>query len=149
MELLAIETTYMTRRRSLVSSYDNVFRRHNGSKQRKQNGLMMSAERDKQIAELVRLKYSIAQIARIVGITPRSVVRAKRRMGLTIKVKPPLSREQHAMIKRLIADGASRRDIAETVGCHHETILKHYEYGWDRRQVAEASVMSRRLAKIP
>lgn len=40
--------------------------------------------------------------------------------------------------RRLLADGASRREVARTLGVHHKTIGRWFpDSGWSRREAGE------------
>lgn len=110
---------------------------------------VVDVERDEKIAQLTRQNYTAPQIAVVVGVTVRSVVRARARLGLTKAVAPRLSAAERVVIQRLIDDGASYYEIARTTGRHVETIKKYWPgRGWTREQITAASVMSRQLARI-
>jgi IS30 family transposase len=83
--------------------------------------------RDKRIAELTREGYSGTQIARRVGVTHRTVQRARVRTGVA---QPfcgiPLTPEEIRLAESLLDDGASYCEVGRTLGRSMETIRRRF-----------------------
>ncbi|QNL30175.1 helix-turn-helix DNA binding protein [Gordonia phage Mariokart] len=80
--------------------------------------------------ELTRAGYTAAQIAEELRITVRSVTRYRNRAGISQPTKrhPPETWER---AQRLLADGASYRETAMTVGVDPTHLrLKYPGFGW-------------------
>lgn len=74
------------------------------------------AERDADVAELLDRGLNAAEIAKIVGITERTVQRSKKRMGLARELPPPLTEAERLFALSMLDDGASYGEVARTLG---------------------------------
>lgn len=81
---------------------------------------------DERIAELTRQGLSARQIADRVGMTTRTVCRARRRMGLSKPIAPRMSPAELTLAQSLLDDGASIEETARTLGRAHATITHHF-----------------------
>ena len=105
--------------------------------------------RRERIAELTRQGCSAPLIAEILGITTRTVQRARKRAGISQPRPPFTSPEERARMGELIREGVSYKEVARTLGRNEMTIARHYPgFAWTPQQVAEAGVLSRRMARI-
>lgn len=102
------------------------------------------------IEQLTREGYSASEIAAFLGVTKRTVVRIRRKLGIT---KPPaglpLSAEELRIAAEMLADGCSYTETARTLGRGVHTMIRRFPgYGWDRQQSAAYSVAVRRLNAV-
>lgn len=94
--------------------------------------------RREHVARLTRAGHSAAEIAVRLNITPRTVQRDRRATGTSQLEPVPMTDAEHAIVQRLLADGASCAEAARTIGRSKTTILRHYpEHAWTRAQVGE------------
>ena len=101
-------------------------------------------EYDRQIAELTRRGSTAADIAKQLGLNPRTITRARRRMGVAQPAVPRFSQDEVRRAEAMLDDGCSFREVARTLGRAHDTImLKFPGRGWTSRQVAEYAAWSR------
>lgn len=92
----------------------------------------MTAATDLRAEEVVKLTLegnSAPTIASRLGITPRSVARIRVRAQIAQPHPPPLTREQLERITTLIGEGMPSTWIAEDIGCHYHTVLRHSPQG--------------------
>lgn len=95
-------------------------------------------ERREHVARLTRAGHSAAEIAVRLGVTPRTVHRDRRATGTAQPEPTPMTDREHAIVQRLLADGASCAEAGRTIGRSKTTILRHYpEHAWTRKQVGE------------
>jgi len=97
------------------------------------------AERQARVAELTRQGLSAPQIAEIVGITERTVVRDRSAVGCAQPyVSNPLSEEQRCRAEELLNDGCSIAEVARTIGRSPSAVKRAFPgRGWTRAQVYE------------
>jgi DNA-binding CsgD family transcriptional regulator len=101
------------------------------------------------IVALTKQGRTATEIADALGVTRRTVVRARRRAGIAQPVKPPLSDEERARARELLDDGASCTEVARTLGRNPKTILAHFpEYAWDQQRIGEHLALVRRFAAL-
>ncbi|OBJ10742.1 helix-turn-helix domain-containing protein, partial [Mycobacterium sp. 1465703.0] len=86
------------------------------------------ARRDKRIAELTAQELSASTIAKLVGVSTRTVVRARGRAGVA---KPfsganRMTADEQRRAAALLDDGASYGEVARTLGRSPDTIMKHF-----------------------
>ncbi|URM86147.1 helix-turn-helix DNA-binding protein [Gordonia phage BiggityBass] len=95
-------------------------------------------ERAERVARLTRQGLSAADIAAQLRVTVRTVVRDRQRTGVCGKLPPRLSDEKLAQARQLLADGASYREAARTVGCDPANLRRRLPgYGWPPGQWPE------------
>lgn len=108
-----------------------------------------AAARRAKIAELHALNYTAPEIAARVGITPRSVLRAKVAAGISRPQVPRFCEAEYRAAKKMLDDGASYHEVGRTLGRSHSTIARHLPgYTWDKYQASAAAVMGRTMARI-
>jgi IS30 family transposase len=108
-----------------------------------------AAERRAHIVELHNLNVSTAEIATRMGITPRSVMRARAAAGLTKPQPTPFTIEEYYAAQEMLDDGASYHEVARTLGRWPGTIKKRLPgYTLDKYQVSQAAAMGRAMAAI-
>ena len=97
------------------------------------------AQRYARVAELTAAGWTAPAIAKEMGTTVRTVVRARAATGC--RVRPPLPQltdDQIARAKALLEDGASYYDVAETVGCGISTLRARFPgYSWTMREAGQ------------
>lgn len=109
-----------------------------------------AAERRAKVAELHALNYTTAEIAARIGITPRSVLRAKVAAGLSRPPVPRFTIEEYCAAQKMLDDGAPYAEVARTLGRSHNTLVRHLPGypRWSKHQASQAAVMGRALARI-
>lgn len=109
---------------------------------------LVNVERDERIAELTRQHYTAEEIARMVGVTARSVVRARARTGVTRPKAPLLTDSERERIEKLLDDGASYNEVARTVGRNLSCIRYNFpDRGWTAAQGTEFRTLLRTLER--
>jgi DNA-binding CsgD family transcriptional regulator len=103
--------------------------------------------RDERILELTRRGYSTTQIAAIVGLTPRSVTRARRRAGISRPPATPAGPAERQWAAQLLADGASYSEVSRTLGRHIKTVMAWHPgaSSWDHRAGGQLRAQLRKL----
>lgn len=98
------------------------------------------------VVEMTKAGYSAAAIARSLHITERSVVRLRRRAGISQPLTAgPLSEAEKELALGLLADGCSYGEVGRTLGRPTETIRRRFPgYGWDRATTDAFSALLRR-----
>lgn len=114
--------------------------------------------RQARVTDLLRQGHDTSAIAAIIGVTTRTVQRDRRDLKRSnpFSGNNPLTAEERAWAARLLDDGASRREVAVTLGRNEATLRKHFpDRCWTRAQSAElvsalrrAEAAERRLRKI-
>lgn len=106
-------------------------------------------DRRSRVVELSRQGMSAGAIADILGITPRSVCRARARAGIS-KPRSRLGTEDDKLrAKEMLVDGASYEEVGRTLGFAAGTIQKwHRGFTYTPSQVAHAAVMSRKMREL-
>lgn len=82
--------------------------------------------RDDAVEELVRKGLRASDIAAALGITERTVQRAKKRRKLVRPHPPPLSEFEIAEARRLLEEGAPYGEVAETLGRNASNISRRF-----------------------
>ena len=103
------------------------------------------------VAELTRQGHSAAEIAGILGVTKRTVQRARERRGVQQKDHSvsPMTEAERARALELFADGASVTEVARTLGRAPKTIYRHFgEYSWSKEQITESRVMAIKFKQL-
>jgi DNA-binding CsgD family transcriptional regulator len=104
------------------------------------------ALRRERVAQLTREGRSAVDIAALVGITKRSVVRIRSDMGLSRESSgPPMTEDERRRALDLLQDGCSYAEVARTLGRNKNVIAARWPgYSWTRTQAGEAAAMARR-----
>lgn len=102
--------------------------------------------RDERIAELTRRGYTAAQIAGLVGVTPRSVTRARRRTGISRPVGRRATPGEKQRAADMLADGASYCEVARTLGRSLRVVTAWHPHAsmWDHRMGGQLRAELRR-----
>lgn len=109
------------------------------------------AARMDRVVRLTRSGHSAADIAFILGISPRSVTRNRRAAGLTANYRrpPEPTEDQLLAAKRMLVDGASYVETAKSIGCFNATTWrKHWPgYGWSHAEAGRHGKAVSELAR--
>jgi DNA-binding CsgD family transcriptional regulator len=91
------------------------------------------------VAELTRAGHSATEISALLGCSVRAVVRCRRITGTSKGPGVPrVSADKLAQAELLVADGASCREVARTIGVHSKTVKKYFpESVWSKQQQSE------------
>ncbi|QBI98764.1 helix-turn-helix DNA binding protein [Mycobacterium phage Bobby] len=84
-------------------------------------GLERAEERRVQIAKLIRQGLTNKEVAQIVGVTDRTVNRARERKGLKKPQPPRISEETLSAGYQMLLDGCSYAEVARTLGHSRDT----------------------------
>lgn len=97
------------------------------------------AQRAQRVYELTLSGLSSEEIACILGVTVRTVVRHRRRTGCSqVDKAKPLTAEEHQIIVAILDDGGSVTEAARTIGRNQSTVHRHYsDRSWTRQQQSE------------
>lgn len=79
-----------------------------------------------QVAEMTRTGFTLADIARSLGVTERTVSRCRKRAGIAGPAAVPLTAEQIATAQQLLDDGATVAETARTIGCSQQTVSRYF-----------------------
>lgn len=86
---------------------------------------------------LTRAGESARAIAERLGVSERTVVRARRACGASLPRPTPYSDAEMEQARRLLEDGASYREVARTLGRDASYLTRLLPgYGWTRDDVA-------------
>lgn len=92
------------------------------------------------------------EIAEALGFSVRNVQRYRSRLGVVQHVPRAAWRpgpEWEAQASSLIADGASIREVARTMGCHQDTVIRRFRgKGWTLQQAGAHSQAMGRANKL-
>lgn len=89
------------------------------------------------------------EIAHELAANADYIARLRKRMGLPRNYRPGLTADEAARASALLADGASLKDVAETLGRHRQTIAAHFPgRGWTRQEIGSYAVLSTRHAEL-
>lgn len=96
------------------------------------------------VATLTRCGKSADDIAVMLGITGRSVVRIRSDLGIAQPAAKPMSPDEVMVAERLLADGASYSEVARTLGRSSRTLHEKFPgFGWPPGEGARFAVMHR------
>jgi len=73
-------------------------------------------ERNHRIAELVRQGLSNAQVAEAVGVSDRTVTRARKRMGIEGRQCRRATENEKSKALEMLEDGANYKEVGRTLG---------------------------------
>lgn len=83
-------------------------------------------------------KVPIPRQARILGVSPRRIERARGRLHLSRPAQTPVSEENKKRIKAMLDSGASYSEVHRTTGVSRRWIVNHYpNQGWSAKESAE------------
>lgn len=106
----------------------------------------LEPDRDARIATLTRQGMSAAQIAVRVGVTKRTVQRARNRTGTTRPHGHRMTPEQITRAGELLADGCSFKEVGDSLGFDGVTIAYHFPgRGWTKSQASKFAADIRRM----
>lgn len=89
------------------------------------------------VARLTRAGYPAPDIAVRLGCSRRQVTRDRRTLGISKPRAGEPTAEQIAEAERLLDDGASRAEVARTLGLGETTIRRRFpDRGWTPQQIA-------------
>lgn len=108
------------------------------------------AARHARIAELTRAGLSQAQIAAIVGITPRSVCRTRKKLGLSRPLSGlHMTPDEIARAQALLDDGASYKEVARTLGRSSWSLRNRFPgYAFTVEQSVEAYRLHKAMSRL-
>jgi DNA-binding CsgD family transcriptional regulator len=107
------------------------------------------AERQQRVVELTRTMHSASDIAFILGVSPRTVERYRRRAGISQGGSPRTSDEVLAAAEALLSDGASYKEVGKTLGISYSTVAKWLPgRGWTPAQIGQHARCVQMLATI-
>lgn len=95
--------------------------------------------RRERVVEMTFKGMSATEIAGVLGITDRSVIRHRKAAGITRGVCPDrMPPEAFARAEELFDDGCSISEVARTIGYNARTVRKHFPgRGWTREQFCD------------
>lgn len=93
---------------------------------------------DQRVVALSLQGLSVAEIARLTGFHRRTIERARARAGIAGPTPTSMGSEEIARAEQMLADGASYREVARTIGVCWTTVRRHFPgRGWTPQQAAE------------
>jgi Homeodomain-like domain len=112
---------------------------------------MKRRRRDQRIAQLTRAGYTSPQIGSIVGVSYRTVQRARARMGVARPFAPPMTPAELKQAADMLDDGASFGEVARTLGRSDRVIGYRFRgrSSWRKSSGAVARALSAALDAIP
>lgn len=113
--------------------------------------MMRTVDHD-EVARLTRQGFSLTEIAERVGCSTRHVGRIRVACGVAqpppALTNRPITPERLEAVARMLADGASNREIMRTLGVHYETLQRYFPgTAWSQDQVVELSRAVRKWGK--
>ena len=113
------------------------------------NSIESAEERRDRIAELTRQGLSAPLIAEIVGVSPRTVTRARGARGCAQPAADPMTDAEIATAKAKLDDGASYSEVARTIGRSKPAVIRRIPgYGWDRHAGGQYGRLVRSLTLL-
>ncbi len=101
-------------------------------------------ERTRRIAALTREGKSQEDIAAILGVTRRTVLRHRVRAGIAQPRPVPLTADQWERARRVIDDGGSFAEAARTAGCNLTVLHRRWPgQGWTNAQATAHAFLVR------
>ena len=107
-------------------------------------------EATERVAELTRQGLSAPVIAEMLGVSTRTVQRARQRAGVSQPASNPFSDDEKRRAQAMLDDGASMGEVARTLGRSRTPLLRCFgEYPrWTPAQIAEAAALGRAMARL-
>lgn len=107
-------------------------------------------ERTERVVKLTQRGLTSPEIARMLGVSSRTVQRHRKLAGISQPLPPPFSEDEYRRAQELFEDGASLHEIANTLGRSNTPLLRLFpNYNkWDRQQCAEAGKWGREMARL-
>lgn len=103
--------------------------------------------RYRQVVELTLLGKTIPETSREVGLSRTSVIRIRRKAGLSRPKRDPLTPEQAIRAEEMLDDGAPIAEVVRTLGCGRSQIDARFPgRAWDIDQVIDHLRVLRTLA---
>lgn len=92
---------------------------------------------DSQVERLLDQGASLKRISRVLNVDPRSISRAKERLGRNTGFRPErISEERRAHAVALLEDGASYRDVWRTTGISERWLQRNLPgMGWTKEEI--------------
>ena len=102
------------------------------------------------VAELTRQRLSAPIIAEILGVSTRTVQRARKRAGVSQPAMKLFSDDEKRRAQALLDDGAPIAEAARTLGRSHTTLARCFREHprWTPAQISEAAAWGRAMARI-
>jgi DNA-binding CsgD family transcriptional regulator len=99
-------------------------------------------DRRNMVAQLTRKGMTARDIAKHLGVTPRTIQR-DRAAGRTARIGPkPFTPEEHQRALDMLADGASLGEVARTLGRSYDHTCQRYRgMGWTMQQTGQYNSM--------
>lgn len=93
---------------------------------------------DQRVVALSLQGLSVAEVARLTGFHRRTIERARARAGIAGPTPASMGPEEIERAEQMLADGASYREVARTIGVCWTTVRRHFPgRGWTPQQAAE------------
>ena len=101
------------------------------------------------VVELSRQGLTAKVISEKLGVTMRTVTRARAFRGIAKPGGIPMTEFELLRAKEMLEDGACYAEVARTIGRTHQTISRHLPgYQWTPEQIYEAAAIGRRVSKL-
>ena len=98
---------------------------------------------------LLRHGLTIREVAAQVGCSDRTVIRQRKRIGLSKPARPVLTQAELVTAKRLLDDGASYAEAARTIRCAEGTLAGKFPgHAWTPVQVGQWARASERIKEV-
>lgn len=96
------------------------------------------AARQKKVAILTAAGDTAPQIAALLGINERLVVRDRAATGCAKPAHRPFTEQERQVAQQLLDDGCSANEVARTIGRNPSTIRRRFpDRVWSRKQIDE------------
>jgi len=106
-------------------------------------------ERRVRVAELSAKGHTIHQIAVALDISPRTVVRERKALGMARPYPSKFSAQEHDQVRQWLDDGCSIKEIATTLKRDYHTISDRYPgCGWTHSQCGTYWNSIRKLRQV-
>lgn len=99
---------------------------------------MSVAQHDEQVRRLTLEGLSAPEIAARLGITPRSVARARVRARVAAAAPVPLTEDTLRAVRAMLEDGASHLEISRTLPISRKSLSRHFPgTAWSARHASD------------
>lgn len=119
---------------------------------RKGSTIPRTEDRIETVARYTARGWSASNIAKVMGVTERTVTRIRAKAGVTQPgcARPRWTPERRAFFESLLDDGWSFQEIARTHGADASALSRHFPgRGWTPAQNVEIREAKRRLEALP